>query len=155
MSIHSWSKAGFSYANNASITNSFSAHAVTADTTNSPESFRVPDICNLQSIEVFFTGLSGAGLSCTLYLSRDSIGDIGVTPASTSGATQAIQASMTEGSAGFVVFAIDTDYHFDSGAITASTESPLAGAISSGTLYAAVKLSTGTGTADIRLNWRA
>jgi len=150
MSIRTWSKAGYSYSNNAAITDAFSVHAVTADTTNSTESFSIPDICNLQSVEVFFTGLSGAGLSCSIYLSRDSGGDVGVTPGSTSGSTQVIQASNTTSNAGFCVFSIDTDYSFDTDAA-----SGLAGSVASGTLYAVVKLSTGgSGTADIRANWR-
>ena len=91
MSIHSWSMAGYSYKNNASVTNALSVHEVTADTTNSPESFRFPARGNIQSIEVFFTSLSGAGLECSIFLARDSDGDVGISPGTPTGATQEVQ----------------------------------------------------------------
>ena len=146
MSIHSWSMAGYSYANNASITNSLSAHAVTADTTNSPESFRFPARGNIQSVEVFFTGLSSAGLTCSLFLARDSDGDVGVTPGSTTGSSPVIQQGVSGGATvGFCVFEVNTDFHLDSGVANSAD----------GTIYACLRLSSGTGTADIRVNWRA
>ena len=145
MSIHSWSKAGYSYGTQSSITTTYRGAAATADTTNSPESFRFPDTGNIQTVEVYFTGLSTTGQVCTIYLSRDSAGDVGITP-TTNSASQTIQAALAASSAGFCAFEIGRDFNFDSG--VAST--------TSGTIYVMIKLDTGTATtAAVRVNWRA
>lgn len=145
MSIHSWSKAGYSYGTQSSITTTYRGAAATADTTNSPESFRFPDRGNVQTVEIYFTGLSGTGQVCTMYLSRDSAGDVGVTPI-TNSASQVIQSALTTGSAGFAAFEVGRDFHFDSS--VAST--------TSGTIYVMIKLDGGTATAAaVRVNWRA
>ena len=146
MSIHSWSMAGYSYKNNASVTNALSVHEITADTTNSPESFRFPARGNIQSIEVYFTSLSDTGLECSIFLARDSDGDVGISPGTPTGATQVVQQGVSGGATvGFCVFEINTDYHFDSGVTNAKD----------GSIYACLRLNGGTGTADIRVNWRA
>ena len=145
MSIHSWSMAGYSYGTQTSITTTFRGAAATADTTNSPESFRFPDRGNVQTVEIYFTGLSTTGQVSTMYLSRDSAGDVGVTP-TTNSASQTIQASLTTANAGFCAFDVGRDFNFDSG--VAST--------TSGTIYVMIKLDTGTATAAVaRVNWRA
>ena len=146
MSIQSWSMAGYSYSNDASITNTLSVHAVTADTTISPESFRFPERGFIQSVDVYFTDLSAAGLTCSMFLSRDSAGDVGVTPGTTTGSSQVVQQAVGVGAtAGFVSFQVGTDFHFDS-SVSNSAD---------GTIYACLRLVGGTGTADIRVNWRA
>jgi hypothetical protein len=139
-----WRSAGFAYKNAASLTNSFTVHACTEDTTNSPESAAFPRTCNIQSIELEMSSLSGSPSTVTLFLARDSAGDVGVTPGSTSGATQTIQVGKTTAADGTVVFAVDSDVHFDSSV----------GSTSAGTLYAVVKLDQGTATSNIRVNWR-
>jgi hypothetical protein len=85
-------------------------------------------------------------LKCSypVFLARDSDGDVGITPGATSGATQTIQVGKTTAADGTVVFAVDSDFHFDSGV----------GNSAAGTLYAVVKLNQGTATANIRVNWR-
>tara|TARA_A100001515_G_scaffold135805_1_gene126973 strand:- start:839 stop:1282 length:444 start_codon:yes stop_codon:yes gene_type:complete len=139
-----WRSAGFAYKNAASLSNSFTVHACTEDTTNSPESSSFPRCCNIQSIEVQLSSLSGSPSTVTLFLARDSDGDVGITPGATSGATQTIQVGKTTAADGTVVFAVDSDFHFDSGVANSAA----------GTLYAVVKLNQGTATANIRVNWR-
>jgi len=140
-----WKKLGYSYANNASITDSASAHAVTADTSNSGRSFALPRDVNIQSVEVFMTSLSGSPTTLNMYLARDSAGDVAFTPGGTTGATQTIKAAMTTASAGHCVYAVDSDFHFDENVANAAV----------GTVYAVLELDAGTATADVRVNWRA
>ncbi len=139
-----WARAGFAYKNAASLSNSFTVHACTEDTTNSAPSAAFPRSCNIQSIELEMSSLSGSPSTVTLFLARDSAGDVGVTPGGTSGATQTIQVGKTTASDGTVVFAVDSDVHFDDGVANSTV----------GTLYAVVKLDQGTATANIRVNWR-
>ena len=145
MSIQSWNKAGYSYGTLSSVSTTFQAVATTADTTNSPESFRFPDSGNVQTVELYFTGLSGTGQICTMYLCRDSAGDVGITPI-TNDASQAIQSALTTGNAGFAVFEVGRDFHFDSSVANTT----------SGTIYVMIKLDGGSATtATVRVNWRA
>jgi len=139
-----WARAGFAYKNAASLTDSFTAHACTEDTTNSAQSSSFPRTCNVQSVELELSSIAGGATSVTLFLARDSGGDVGVTPGSTSGATQTIQVGATTATDGTTVFSIDSDIHFDSGVANATA----------GTLYAVAKLNAGTATANIRVNWR-
>ena len=142
----SYSRTGFSYANNASLSDSYAVIAVTADTTNSPQSSSFPNSCNIQSVEIHMTSISAGSLSVTAYLSRIPNGQVIVTPATPSGATQDI--TYTSGTTvGGVAYVIDADYHYDSG---------LAAAVP-GTIYVVAKLNTAgqTATADVRVNWRA
>ena len=146
MSIKTWSMSGYSYKNNAGVSDTLSVHAVTADTANSPESFRFPEKGNIQTVEIYFTALSASGLSCNMFLTRDSDGDVGITPGTTTGATQVVQQSIGGGATeGFVVFEIGRDFSLDSGVTNAVD----------GTIYACLRLIGGTGTADVRVNWRS
>jgi len=145
MATITWKKHGYSYKNNASITDSSTSHAVTIDTTNSGRSGEFPNDCNIQSVEVFMTSLSGSPTELTMYLSRGSNGDVAATPGATTGATQTIKAGMTTSNTGSCVYAVDSDFHFD-GDVTGAT---------TGTIYAVLKLDAGTATADVRVNWRA
>jgi hypothetical protein len=142
-----WKKLGYSYANNASITDAASAHAVTADTTNSGRSYALPLDVNIQSVEVFMTGLTNSPTELTMYLARDSTGDVAVTPGGTTGATQSIKAGMTTANSGSCVYEVDSDFHFDEN-VTGAT---------AGTVYVVLELdgSSTAAAADIRVNWRA
>ena len=142
-----WKKLGYSYANNASITDAASAHAVTADTSNSGRSFALPLDVNIQSVEVFMTSLSGSPTTLNMYLARDSTGDVAFTPGSTPGATHTIKAGMTTSNTGSCVFSVDSDFHFDENVTSATA----------GTVYVVLELngSSTSATADVRINWRA
>ena len=143
---NTWNTMGYAYHNNGSLSSSLAVLAVTADLTNSKLSSSIPRNCFIDSVEIFLTGMSTGGSTpteVTLYLSRDSTGDVAVTPGGTTGATQTIGAGVTTNT-GSVVFQIESDFNFDSD-VSGST---------AGTLYAAVKLDTGTATGDIRINYR-
>ncbi len=148
MSIRSWSRSAYSYHHNstspASLTTSYQVFEVTEDLLNSPSSERVPDTCNIQSIEFEFT-TKGSATSVTMFLARDSSGNAAITPPGTTGATSAIGSGLvnTKGSA---IFSIDNDYHFDSSVSGSKT----------GSLYVLAKVNDATGSpaANIRINWR-
>jgi len=143
MSIHSWSKSSFSYHNAASLGTGYSVFPVTVDAINSPDADLFPDICNIQSIEIEFTTLSTAS-TATVFLARDSAGDVPITPDSTTGATQTITVGATTNTKGGTAFAVDTDYHRDGAVLNTSRY----------IIYAVVKVDAGTPTANIRVNWR-
>ena len=144
--IHSHSRAGYSFKNNASLTDSVQVFPVTKDATNSAQSASFPNSCNIQSIEISLTSISTGSMSVTAYLARDTGGLNPVTPGATSGATQAI--TYTDGTAkGGVILAVNSDYHYDSSVTN----------VAEGTIYciAYVSGSSQTAVADIRVNWRA
>ena len=151
MSIKSWTRSSYSFGNAATVgvasplalTTSFQAFAIGYDLTNSPESELFPDTCNIQSIEFEFTTKGSAG-EVTMYIARDSAGKAAITPGATTGATQDLLASA--GGTGSAVFAVDTDYHFDSG-VSGTT---------SGIIYVMAKVDDNTGNpvSNIRINWR-
>ena len=148
MPIQNFSRAGYSFHNNASLTHNYAAFKVAVDTANSPQSSAVPNYCCVQSVQMALTSISAGSLSVTAYLARHSGGLNILTPATTSGATQAI--TYTSGTAvGGVVFAVDPpgDYHLDSNVSNAEE----------GALYVVAKLDGvgQTATADITVNWRA
>jgi hypothetical protein len=91
--IHSHSRAGYSYGQTSSggISSTAAVFAITKDTTNSAQSTKFPNSCNIQSIEVELTEISAtSGITINAYLTRDSGKVDPVTPGATSGATQAI-----------------------------------------------------------------
>ena len=61
-----------------SLTTSYQAFPVTVDATNSVNSSSFPDDCEIQAIEFEFTARDSA-TSVTMYLARDSAGDIPIT----------------------------------------------------------------------------
>ena len=148
MSIHSWSRSAYSYHHNltepTTMSASFKAFKVGEDTTNSPSSERIPDTCNIQTVEFEFTTL-GSATKVTMYLARDSNGSAGITPGSTSGATATLTEGLVSGK-GSVSFDISRDYHFDSS--VDNTER--------GSLYVIAKVDNAGGSpaANIRINWR-
>ncbi|HIA03660.1 MAG TPA: hypothetical protein EYN66_17440 [Myxococcales bacterium] len=125
------------------LTTSYQAFPVTADTTNSPRSLVFPDDCSLVTVEFEVTAKSTA-VSITMYLARDSAGVVPFTPHTTSGATQTISIGSTP-SKGSALFGIDDDFHYD-GSVANTT---------SGTLYVIAKADAGTPTANIRVSWRS
>lgn len=147
MSIRSWSRASFSYhdAGDAptTLTTTNQVFPIKIDTTNSPDSERFPDTCNIQSIEFEFTALSTA-TTVTAFLARDSAGDVPITPGTTTGATQTITIGATTATKGGAAFSVDNDYHRDSA--VANTNQYI--------IYVVAKVDAGTPTANIRVNWR-
>jgi hypothetical protein len=148
MSIYSWSKASFSYhdagTSPATLTDTNQVFPVTIDATNSPDAGNFPDSCNIQSIEFEFTALSTA-TTVTVYLARDSNGDIPITPGSTTGATQTITKKLSNSTKGGAAFIVNNDYHRDSDVANTNQY----------TIYVIAKVDAGTPTANIRINWRA
>ena len=144
MSI-TWNRLGYSFVENATVNANLSAHAVKSNQSNTGggRSANFPNNCNIQSIEVFFTTSSGSPTTFTCYLARDSVGDVAITPGATTGATQSF--STITSSTGSCVFEVNTDFNFDS-TLANCTE---------GTIYAVMKVDTGTVSADVRVNWRA
>lgn len=137
-----WNTMGYAYHNNASLSGSAAVLAVTRDATNSKLSSSFPSNCEITSVEIFMTSISTA-TQVTMHLTRDSVGDISISPGGTTGATQAIKTGVTAGT-GSVVFTTDIDFNFDSDATNATA----------GTVYAVVSLDAGSATGDIRINWR-
>ena len=129
-----------------SITNTYQAFPVTVDRTNARTSDSFPDDCNIQAIEFEFSDRDSA-TAVTMYLARDSAGNIPITNPSTQTITNGLGAAAKGGCA----FSSLVDYHFDAG--TAST--PITGT-SRGTLYVIAKQVDGTNSVGtIRVSWRA
>ena len=139
-----WNRLGFSFVENQTLGTSLAAFAVTNNTSSTAGggAGTIPNNGNFQSVEVFMTSVSSA-TEVTMYLARDSDGDVAITPGGTTGATQTIS-TKTAGT-GSCVWSIDADYNFDS-ALSGST---------SGTIYAVLKVDAGSAVADVRVNWRA
>ena len=156
MSIHQFSHFGYSVCSvkssggttgaPTSITNSYQAFPVTVDATNSVNSISFPDDCNIQAIEFEFADRDSA-TAITMYLARDSAGDIPITNPS----TQTITNGVTTASKGGCAFSSLVDYHFDGG-----TSSAAITGTSRGTIYVIAKQTGGTNaTGNIRVYWRA
>jgi hypothetical protein len=124
------------------FTTSYQAFPITVDSTNSTNSASFPDDCNIQSIEFEFTARDSA-TAVTMYLARDSAGDIAITNPSSENITN----GATTSSKGGVSFSNEIDYHFD-GSV---------GNTSRGTLYviALATGSSGSAAGNIRVNWRS
>tara|TARA_Y100001938_G_scaffold151151_1_gene246599 strand:- start:5887 stop:6204 length:318 start_codon:yes stop_codon:yes gene_type:complete len=105
----------------------------------------VPNDAFLESIEFEISSIASSAAQVTVFLARDSAGDVPITSDQTAGATQTISSGKTTAGDGAVIWTISKDFHYDSE--VAST--------TSGTLYVVAKLDTGTCTANVRLNWRA
>jgi hypothetical protein len=142
--IQSFTKFGYSYHDAGTaptnLANTYNTFPVTVDSTNSTNSASFPDDCNIQSIEFEITALSTAG-SVTMFLARDSAGDIPITNEFTQNVTVG-DTTVTKAGA---VFSSEIDYHFD-GSVANTTR---------GTIYVVAKVDGGTPTANIRVNWRA
>ncbi len=143
--IRQFTKFGYSYGHAMSLSSSYVVQAVTLDKTNSSRSASVPNDAFLESIEFEISSIASSAAQVTVFLARDSAGDVPITSDQTAGATQTISSGKTTAGDGAVIWTISKDFHYDSE--VAST--------TSGTLYVVAKLDTGTCTANVRLNWRA
>ena len=149
--IQSFTKYGYSYHDSGTapttLTTSFQVFPVTVDATNSTNSASFPDDCNIQSIE-FEVTTTGNAASITMFLARDSAGDIPFTNESTQNITVGATTTGTSGKAG-AIFSDEIDYHFD-GSV---------GNTSRGTIYVVAKKTDSGGSvatvSNIRVNWRA
>jgi len=145
--IQSFTKYGYSYHDSGTapttITTSYQVFPVTVDATNSTNSAVFPDDCNIQSIEFEIPALGSPGASSiTMFLARDSAGDIPIT----NEYTQNITVGATTPTKVGAIFSDEIDYHFDGSVANTSR----------GTIYVvAKKTGGGTTTASIRVNWRA
>tara|TARA_R100001086_G_scaffold75575_6_gene36643 strand:+ start:697 stop:1131 length:435 start_codon:yes stop_codon:yes gene_type:complete len=138
-----WNVMGYAYHNNASISGNAAPFAVTRDATNSKLSAEFPRNCEIESVEIFLTSIAGGASDVTMYLARDSTGDVAITPGGTTGATQTITSGFTSNT-GSVVFEVESDFNFDDSVTNATA----------GTLYVVLRTDAGTATADVRVNWR-
>ena len=152
MAIQQFTKFGFSVAEAISVTGSLTVHALSSDS-DIKFSSAVPVSCYLDSIEFELSALTDGDI-ITMFLARDSAGDVPITSIHASGASQKATIGKTSTSAGSAKggcsFTIGKDFHYDS---TVSNSAQ-------GTLYLVVKCLDGSGsaapcTADVRLNWRA
>lgn len=129
-----------------SMTTAYQAFPVMIDATNSTNSISFPDDCEIQSIEFEFTARDSA-TSVTMYLARDSSGDIPITNPS----SETITNGAGTASKGATIFSSLVDYHFDGG----TTSAAITGT-SRGTIYVIAKQVGGTNAiGNIRLSWRA
>ena len=128
------------------LTTSYQAFPVTVDATNSVNSSSFPYDCEIQAIEFEFTARDSA-TSVTMYLARDSAGDIPIT----NPATETITNGAGTSTKGGVAFSSLVDYHFDGGTTSAATTGA-----TRGKLYVIAK-QTGGGNAVgyIRVSWRS
>tara|TARA_R110000824_G_scaffold39711_1_gene119781 strand:- start:199 stop:495 length:297 start_codon:yes stop_codon:yes gene_type:complete len=96
-------------------------------------------------VEVELNGITAAtGTEITMYVSRDSAGDVPLTPSTTSGSVQDISFGKTTSTEGGVIFPIEVDYHYFSETDTANN------------IYVCLKTSaTAAKVKHIRVNWRA
>ena len=130
------------------LTGSFQVFPITGDTVNSINSIDFPDDCNIQSIEFELTARDSA-TAVTMYLARDSAGNIAISNPATENVTNGVGSAALGGAA----FSDGIDYHFDRGtgagvAITGTTR---------GKLYVVAKCTGGSGSTVglIRVNWRS
>ena len=80
----------------------------------------------------------------TMFLARDSSGNVPLTPDSTSGSTQTVTVGKTTSTVGGVVFTVGKDFHYDGGVTGGTT----------GTIYVVAKANAAC-TGNIRVTWRA
>jgi hypothetical protein len=160
MSIKQFTKYGYSFCAfkaadgttgaPTSLTTAYQAFPITVDVENSVTSTQFPDDCEIQVIEFEFTARDSA-TDVTMYLARDSAGDLPITnPASvtiTNGATTA--------SKGGASFSSLVDYHFDGGTSSGGVTTAITNT-SRGTLYIIAKQTGGTNArGNIRVSWRS
>tara|TARA_R100000664_G_scaffold443_4_gene1437 strand:- start:6809 stop:7225 length:417 start_codon:yes stop_codon:yes gene_type:complete len=138
MAIFQFSRAGFSFANNVSLSATKAAAACTADSTNAAESATFPRFASIRSVEFQLSSVSGAS-SITFRVTRDAAGDVAVSDE----VTKTILAGKTTAADGSVVVDFDKDIHFMTGISVADT------------IYVIAETNAGTATADILVNWRA
>jgi hypothetical protein len=154
LSVCSIKASGGTAGSPVSITTAYQAYPVTIDRANSCTSAAIPNDCEIQVIEFELTARTSA-TSITMYLARDSAGDIPITNPS----EETITNGMTTTAKGGVAFSSLVDYHFDSGtrddSVDPATETGIANT-SSGTLYVIAKQTGGSAAVgNIRIYWRS
>tara|TARA_R100001443_G_scaffold28822_3_gene42013 strand:+ start:9333 stop:9785 length:453 start_codon:yes stop_codon:yes gene_type:complete len=149
MSINQFTRYGFAAADDRSISgSSFTTHELTVDS-DIQFSSKVPSSAFLGSIEFQLTGISD-GDELTIFLCRDSTGNVPLTSQHLEGATQRVTTGIGSATSGGCSFTINKDFHFDD-IVTGATQ---------GSLYVAAKCLSSAGSAApctataIRLNWR-
>ena len=145
MSIQQFTKYGYSYDHAVSLSGTYGVFPVTIDASNSSRSASMPNDAYLESVEFEISSIASSAAKVTVYLARDSAGDVPITSTALAGSQQTITTGLATATDGAAVFTINKDYHYDSGV----------GATTPGTLYVVAKTDTGTCTANIRLNWRS
>ena len=141
--IRSFTSYGFSYHDSATIGTGYTVFAVTVDTTNSPQSAKFPTQCFIDSVEFELASIAASD-TITMFLARDSSGNVPLTPDSTSGSTQTVTVGKTTSTVGGVVFTVGKDFHYDGGVTGGTT----------GTIYVVAKANAAC-TGNIRVTWRA
>ena len=78
MAIQSFNRYGFAYKHAASLTDSFTIHECARDATNNAQSGKFPVDCNVQSVEVELSGMSGqpCGIQVVWGFCRGNLGSI-------------------------------------------------------------------------------
>ena len=151
MAINQFTRYGFAAANSAGSAisgSAFTMHELKADS-GIQFSSNVPASAHIESIEFELTSIAD-GDQLTIFLCRDSAGDVPLTPQHTEGATQRVTTGVATATSGGCSFTINKDFHFDS-TVTGATQ---------GSLYVAAKCLSSAGSAApctataIRLNWR-
>jgi len=142
--IRQFTKYGYSCsAASTAIGTSYSVIAVTGLAANK-KSANVPSDCFLESVEIDLSSIAASD-SITLFLARDSNGDVPLTSDALSGASQTVTIGKTSSTKGGVIFTVNKDFHFDSTTSNASD----------GTLYVVAKANAACTADAIRLNWRS
>ena len=138
MAIFQFSRAGFSFANNVSLSTTKASAVCTVDATNAAESYTFPRFACLRSVEFQLSSVSGAS-SITFRITRDLAGDVAVSDEF----TKTILTGKTTAADGSVVVDFDKDVHYLTGVSVADT------------IHVVAETNAGTATADVLVNWRA
>ena len=136
--IFQFSKAGFSFANNVSLSTTKASAVCTVDAANAAESSVFPRFACLQRVEFSLASVSGAS-SITFRITRDLAGDVAISDEF----TKTILTGKTTAADGSVSVDFDKDVHYLTGVSVAET------------IYVVAETNAGTATADVLVNWRA
>ena len=136
--IFQFSRAGFSFANNVSLSTTRAVATCTQDSANAAESYTFPRFGNIRSVEFQLASVSGAS-SITFRITRDLAGDVAISDS----ITKTIITGHTTAADGSVAVDFDKDVHFLTGVNVADT------------IYVVAETNAGTATADVLVNWRA
>jgi|TARA_R110000796_G_scaffold111874_5_gene223367 hypothetical protein len=143
-SVDGWGRSGFAAVDGASLTTSFTAHAVGKDA-SVHRSQGVPDDGQLFDILFELTAMSATApspTSLTFYVARDAAGTQPLTDAFTVNIVKALLAAAVTGGART---RLKVDFHSMSAQ----------GANGYNTLYVIAKVDQATATGTVYLNWRA
>jgi len=140
-----WGSVGYSYKHDVTLSTSYTVIACTGDSTNSRGSSNIPMASNIQSVEFEFTARD-SGTKVTIYLARDSAGDVPISTDTASGAVVDIQQGLATAAKGGATVPVGIDYMHDD-SVTNATK---------GTIYVVAKVTSSSGStkANVRVNWR-